>query len=183
MSSFDAAILTVLKHEGGFVDDPADPGGATNYGVSLRWLRTLGDLDGDGYLDGDLDHDGDVDASDIRAMSQSDAENLYRLQWWNRYEYELINDQEVATKIFDMAVNMGAHQAHKIVQRACHAVHRPTPDDGKLGPNSLAAINGSYPNELLPAIRSEAAAFYRLLVVTKPRLAKFKNGWLKRAYS
>lgn len=57
MSNFDTAIITVLRHEGLFVNDSDDAGGATHYGVSLRWLKSIGDLDNDGFVDGDLDHD------------------------------------------------------------------------------------------------------------------------------
>lgn len=178
MTHFSEAINVVLKHEGGFSDDPNDPGGATNYGISLRYLRTVGDLDGDGYLDGDFDHDGDVDAEDIRRMSMQNAVSIYKSQWWDRYGYESINSQDVATKVFDLAVNMGARQAHIIVQRALRAVGKVVKEDGVIGPVTMAAINNYQSMMLLPAIRSEAAGFYRSL--NKP---KYIEGWLNRAYS
>jgi len=55
MARFEDALPTVLRHEGLYSEDPADPGGATNYGISLRFLRQLGDTDGDGFAEGDLD--------------------------------------------------------------------------------------------------------------------------------
>jgi lysozyme family protein len=178
VTHFSEAINVVLQHEGGFSDDPADSGGTTNHGISLRYLRTVGDLDCDGYRDGDLDRDGDVDSDDIRRMSVRDAVALYKSQWWDRYGYEQIHAQDVATKVFDLAVNMGARQAHIVVQRALRAVGKVVKEDGILGPVTIEAINNYQPRGLLPAIRSEAAGFYRGL--NRPQ---FIAGWLNRAYS
>lgn len=178
MAEFLAAVSHVLQHEGGFVDAPTDPGGATHFGVSLRWLRGLGDTDGDGWLEGDLDHDGDVDADDIRALTQDQALGLYRTQWWDRYGYGQLADQRLATKIFDLAVNMGAGQAHRLVQRALRAVGKTVREDGVMGPETRAAVDAYAYQGLLPALRSEAAGFYRSL--NKP---EFVAGWLNRAYS
>ena len=81
MSTFDKAIEVTLAHEGGFTDDPVDTGGATNWGVSLRFLKDAGDLDGDGVLDGDLDGDGDVDYDDIKKMARAEAIRIYKLHF------------------------------------------------------------------------------------------------------
>lgn len=182
---FLAAVALVLKHEGGFVHDPADPGGATNFGVSLRFAQAelAKDGDGDGFLDGDFDRDGDVDVGDIRAMSLEDAADVYFRHWWQRHGYDRINDQAVATKVFDLAVNMGAPQAHKCLQRALRAAWFPTADDGVLGPQTLSSTNAAEARSLLAALKSEAAGFYRGLAAAKPPLAKFLPGWLNRAYS
>lgn len=178
MSAFLAALETVLRHEGGFVDAPTDPGGATNFGISLRWLRGLGDSNGDGWLEGDLDHDGDVDADDIRKLTRDEAVALYRTQWWERYGYAQIADKAIATKVFDLAVNMGAGQAHKLLQRALRATGKIVQEDGVLGPETRAAVDAYAYRGLLPALRSEAAGFYRGL--NKP---EFLYGWLNRAYA
>ncbi len=178
MSSFTIAVFILLTHEGTFVDHPADPGGATNYGISLRYLKTIGDLDGDGYQDGDLDKDGDVDAEDIRQMTRDEAIHLYATQWWERYGYYRIYSQDVANKVLDLSVNTGARRAHIIVQRALRAAGKQVREDGILGPKTLDAINTTTPRQLVIAIRAEAAAFYRSL--NQP---KFIQGWLNRAYA
>jgi lysozyme family protein len=180
---FEKALKVLLPHEGGFGDDPADPGGATNFGVSLRFLRTLGDLDRDGYRDGDLDRDGDVDVEDIRAMTKERAVELYRAQWWDRYAYGRIGDETVAIKVFDLAVNMGAYQAHLVAQRALRACGTRVAEDGVLGPRTRAALDAWPPRPILPALRAEAAGFYRALVAIRPKLDRFLAGWLDRAYS
>ena len=174
---FAAALHFVLKHEGGLVDDPDDPGGATNYGISLRFLRQL-----EGGA-GDIDGDGDIDADDIRALTLAQAGELYREHFWtpNKYD-ELV--LPVGTKIFDLAVNMGPKPAHVIVQRAMRAVllGERLVEDGILGPRSRAKIAKCGDMRLLVAIRSEAAGFYRALVAARAKRGKYLNGWLNRAY-
>jgi lysozyme family protein len=181
---FDHALRTVLRHEGGFVNDPNDPGGATNFGVSLRWLRDVGllDLDGDGLPDGDLDLDGDIDIDDIRAMSRDDAAKLYRIHWWDRYGYGDFH-LTIGTKVFDLAVNMGARQAHRVLQRACRACGHAIEDDGIIGPATRAAVAAIRPECLILSLRSEAAGFYRTLIAARPRFETYRRGWLNRAYS
>jgi len=181
---FRLAVDFLLAHEGGYVDDKADPGGVTNWGVSLRFARAAGDLDGDGRLDLDLDGDGDVDGEDIRRMSRDDAAYVYWLHWWKRYDYGSFQ-LGLATKLLDLSVNMGSTQAHKIVQRAARAMgaeYRLT-DDGQLGPRSREVLGRLSNADFLPAIRAEAAGFYRGLVIQRPASGKFLAGWLNRAYA
>jgi lysozyme family protein len=179
MSDFNLAIPIVLQHEGIYSDDPKDPGGPTRYGISLRWLKHLGDANGDDRPDGDLDHDGDVDGIDIRSLSKAQAMELYRVHWWNKYRYEHIASQVIATKTLDLAVNMGSQAAHRCLQRAIRAASGLVlTEDGVLGPLTFQAIDRSDPLMLLAAFRSEAAGFYRSL--QQPR---YLNGWLNRAYA
>ncbi len=180
-SHFDKAILITLKHEGGFVNDPVDPGGATNWGVSIRFLKGAGDYDGDGWLDGDIDHDGDIDIDDIKNMTVEQAREIYRMHFWDKYDYDKIVDFTVAARLFDMTVNMGARQAGKIIQRAANNCGQNLGVDGKVGKNTFAAINCTNPELLMAEIRIEHANFYLRLIEKKPHLAKYKKGWLRRA--
>lgn len=182
--AFQKALDVILEHEGGFVDDPDDPGGATNFGVSLRFLHSEGELDadGDGFHDFDFDKDGDVDAIDVRSMERFQAALIYREFWWDKYQYQLLPG-EVAIKVFDLSVNMGARQAHKLLQRALRASGVEVVDDGLIGPATRRAIDETDLCALLPALRSEAAGFYRALTAARPPLKKYLKGWLRRAYS
>ena len=179
---FDKAILITLKHEGGFVNDPVDPGGATNWGMSIRFLtRDAGDSDGDGFMDGDLDKDGDIDVDDIKNMTVEQARKLYRIHFWDKYGYDKIIDFVVAARVFDMTVNMGPKQTGKIVQRALNNCGYRLKVDGAIGNMTFSAINCTDPEILMAEIRQEHAQFYLDLIAAKPKFEKYRNGWLRRA--
>jgi lysozyme family protein len=178
MSCFEAAIATVLCHEG-VGCDPQDPGGPTHYGISLRFLKTLDALERDGFLAGDINHDGDIDAKDIQSLQRLDAIALYRRYWWEPYGYDCLTHQVIATKAFDLTVNMGAPSSHRALQRAVRAAGGSClVEDGVLGPHTLEAVNALNADILLAAYRSEAASHYRSL--HQPR---YEKGWLNRAYA
>ncbi len=189
MTDFEYAFAQTLQHEGGYVDHEADPGGATNYGVSLRYLRNRGDLDGDGLPDGDLDGDGDVDVDDIRRLTINDAKRLYHSGFWMPNRLNEVQSRRVAAKVFDMAVNMGSRQAWRIVQRACNEFGLELFGDdlvvdGIVGRKTLAAVNyciGLSTGRLMTWIQEEQRKFYRELVAKRPELGVFLDGWTRRA--
>ena len=178
---FNKSVLTILKHEGGFINDKDDPGGATNYGVSLRFLLQEGDL-----AIGDIDGDGDIDADDVSKMTIEQAKAVYFKCWWQKYGYEQIGDLALVTKVFDMSVNMGGKQAHTLLQRAILACGIPVVEDGALGPKCFGAmdsiVSAGGGDALLASLRSEQAGFYRTLICQKPVFEKYRKGWLRRAY-
>ena len=174
MSCFSKAIVTVLKHEGGFSNHEADPGGATNYGISLRWLKSQG-------MYGDFDDDGDVDIDDIKALDVETATRIYREKWWSRYHYDRIKDCDIATKIFDMSINMGGNRAHRILQHAINSLGGNLIIDGIIGPITIKAANVETPYILLAEIREEQKRFYLRLIAKRPAMEVFRKGWLRRA--
>ena len=176
MADFEAAHARVFAEEGGFVNDPDDPGGATNYGISLRWLAKQG-------LVGDINDDGIVDIQDILDMTPERSREIYKSSWWDRYSYGLIDGQRIANSLYSFSVNMGPRQAHKLLQRALLSCGAQLTVDGVLGPVSHREIGKADNNMLLGALRSEAACFYTNLVKRRPAMGKFLKGWLRRAYS
>ena len=182
MSAFDKAYEKLAAVEGGWAHHKADPGGATNFGISLRFLKGLKDFDGDGWLDGDLDHDGDVDIDDIRAMGPDQAKEIYLDRFWYRYKYPLIHNQLLADKALSFSVHMGPGRAHRITQTAV-AYHAEIVIDGILGNQSLSLLNSVDPGRILVELKHEAAKFYKSLVAKNAELGEFINGWLSRAYS
>jgi lysozyme family protein len=147
------------------VDHPDDPGGITNWGVSLRWLQEEGV---------DINLDGVIDSQDIIDMEQHHAEDLFYERFWKPMQLDQVEDQEVATKWFDMAVNMGPAQATKLVQRAVGV-----DDDGKVGPVTLSAVNCA--GNCLRGMQEQQLKFYEHLIDIKPRLQVFQRGWTRRA--
>lgn len=173
MSHFETAIETVLLHEGEFVDDPYDPGGATMYGISSHWLKTLQKQIK--YLKPEYL----LAIENIQQLTKEQAINLYREYFWEPHSYEQIHDQRLATKVFDFSVNAGSHAAHLCLQRAVRAVSgEHLPEDGILGEKTLQAVNQSDALMLLIAYRSETAGYYRQL-----KEPHFEKGWLNRAYA
>jgi len=181
MADFDKAILTILRHEGKLSNDANDPGGITNFGISLRFLMQTGDLDLDGWRDGDINHDKEVNAKDVRSMTQKQAIALYHDYFWNKNAYAKIGDQFCATKIFDLSVNMGSYAANRVAQHAVRsAIGLVISDDGIIGNKSLTALNMCHPSVLMAALKSEAAGYYRSIRYRGSQ--DFLKGWLNRAY-
>jgi lysozyme family protein len=173
---FKLGIAFVLKHEGGFVDDPDDPGGATNLGISLRWLRSVGeDL-------GDIDNDGDVDADDIRALTPDKAQALYFQKFWAEPGLERLPGP-VAVAAFDFAVNAGPRQAVKCLQEALCSPALAC--DGALGPKTMGAVE-AFCSRLCGAERLtdkylfRRIGFYQDLVGKRPGFLKYLRGWNNR---
>jgi lysozyme family protein len=172
MSDFNIAIVPVLRHEGGFTEDANDPGGATNFGVSMRWLVSQGLLTA-------LEHQTGTDdaVAAIKKMDKEEAEDFYKKFWWDAYKYETINAQMIANKILDMAVNLGAPRAHRMVQAAVGVK-----TDGVLGPATYGEINHTSPGSLLITLQNTQAQFYKNLVAKRPQMQEFLQGWIRRAY-
>ncbi|MEN2980282.1 glycosyl hydrolase 108 family protein [Tistrella bauzanensis] len=175
-----AAVERLLSREGRLADDPADPGGITNYGVSIRYLKRLSAADRRKLAQAGLAIPSQVTADTIRNLMRSDATIIYSVLWWDALEYGALPDP-IAAKTLDLAVNMGPVQGHRLVQRACRAHGRKIADDGDLGPISRDTIAAIGP-DLIHAIRSEAAGYYRLLAATTQFGGRFLGGWLARAY-
>ena len=194
---YAAAVKEVLVTEGGekFVDDPVDRGGATKFGISLRFLAAEGafDEDGDGIADFDLNMDGDIDGRDIRLLTRGDAVFLYHRCFWQRIDAESF-PRPVGEMLFDQAVNGGITAARKMLQQAINAClikgKRDVPllvEDGKLGAKTREAFDIvlRYPVLGMPAIieayREAVRNRYRAIVARYPAQKRFLRGWLARA--
>ncbi len=173
---FNYAVNVVLEHEGIESNDSEDPGGLTRYGITLSFLKA-NNIDVDGK--GGIDHD------DIKAIDEKMAKYIYKTYVWDKYNYDAINSLYLATKILDMAVNMGNMQAHKLVQRAVNHCGYHLEIDGVLGPKTLAALNEislhGKESDLKYELQDEQKVFYEDLAHDKPKLKVFLKGWLKRA--
>lgn len=185
MAQLKLALPTIFYHEGRYVNSKSDPGGATNFGISLKFLLKTGDLDKDGWLDGDVNHDGKLTVEDIKQMTEAEAAKLYDLYFWSKQGYGGIDDQSIATKVFDLAINMGSLGANKCLQRAVRTANGShlLLDDGLFGRQTLAAVNEANPVKVLAATKSEAARYYNQIVIKNPKLECYLRGWLNRAKS
>jgi lysozyme family protein len=188
---FLRAVETLLEIEGGYVNHPNDPGGATNHGISLRFLKSEGriDLDHNGIADFDLDFDGDIDGADIRKLTRNDAKILYERCFWQPLRCDTL-PRPLGEMMFDQAVNGGTAAAVRILQRAinlCGLAGVSVIADGKMGPRTEAAALFviRYPAKGMPALvtayREMAKARYRTLARENPQFKVFLKGWLRRA--
>ncbi|HUN53321.1 MAG TPA: glycosyl hydrolase 108 family protein [Candidatus Sulfotelmatobacter sp.] len=159
-ADFAAAVELVLGNEGGLVDDPRDPGGITHWGISLRAYPQLG-------------------RAGILALTREQAKTLYRADWWDRHHFGAL-PWPVSAKVFDLAVNIGAAAAVRLLQGACAACGQAVALDGLIGPATIAAARGCDPDALRRTLTAAAAAHYRSLVRENPELARFLAGWLNR---
>lgn len=161
MAKFEPAFADVLKHEGGYVEDPSDPGGATRYGISQRSYPDL----------------------DIRHLTLDMAKEIYRNDYWLKLKCDEIENQGVAAELFDFGVNAGHRQAVKTAQEAVTLLWKDIKVDGKIGSQTLQALNGyKHPDRLVVAMKSLRAMYYINLVREKPALGKFIGGWLMRIW-
>lgn len=170
---FDIAMQTVLRHEGGLSHDKNDPGGYTKYGISLRFLK-----------DSKIDPNGDgvEDKEDIIHLTQTEADKIYYVEWYKKYNYGKINDVRIMTKIMDFSINAGASECHKLVKRAVNAIVTPEIKvNGKLDDKTIEIINLIEPAVFHDAFRNEQEEFYEELVKRNPHLRIFLAGWLARA--
>jgi lysozyme family protein len=159
---------TILRNEGGFVNDPDDPGGATKYGVSLRTLRKIGDLDFD------LDVDGDIDMDDIKLLTPEKAEEFYYEYFYQPIKIDGLKCDSLALQVFDMSINAGKVTAIKLLQQVVGSGV-----DGIIGPKTIACAN-TFTDDIGEAFRSARKQWYKNLVSKKPVFKKFLNGWLHR---
>lgn len=167
MSNFDEAIRIVLLNEGGLVDIPGDPGEITNFGISLRFYRTMNHA---------------AIADDIKHLTMEAAKNIYQTQFWNAAPFGAIESQRIATSVFDMAVNSGPHTAIRLLQEAVNSLGGGSlVIDNVLGAKTLSAVNSSSIPALLSAYRLLRESYYKELVLHNPSFKKFLNGWLTRA--
>jgi len=178
---FAEALRRTLYHEGGYSNDPHDPGGATKFGVSLRFLKGLGKL-------GDIDHDGDVDQDDVLAVANDPTalSKLYYDNFWVPSGCPRIYSDLLQIKLFDTAVNAGPKRAQMFLQHAYNllpAIGSTIAEDGVLGTFSIAAINGriNVDSVMLTHYRGIQSDFYSALIKNDTTLSAFSLGWVRRA--
>ena len=166
MANVNQLAPFILKWEVGFVNDPADLGGATNMGVTIGAWKSCG------Y---DKDGDGDIDVDDLRLLTREDVVNrVLKPHYWDRWKADDIKSQSVANILVDWVWASGAHGI-KIPQRLLGVSV-----DGIVGPKTLAAVNARNPRELFDMIKIARFDFIEDICRKRPANNKFKRGWMNR---
>ncbi len=170
----------IVAREGGFVDDPDDPGGATKYGVTIHTMRRLGL---------DLNRDGRVNRVDVQALSKAQAVDIFLEHYFEKPSVGLLPDALQAS-VFDMYVNAGA-QAVRILQNLLREMGYQVAADGVIGPQTARASRDAAepePSALRDAYSVARRNYYFRLADRRAPLRKYartraggKGGWIRRA--
>jgi len=173
MGNFDLAFEKVLQHEGGYVNDPNDPGGETYKGVSRKmWSSWSGWTNVDlarrmPAFPANLENDGDL---------QQKIQDFYRINFWDKMNGNNIENQVVANSIFDFAVNAGVQTTVNLVQMIIGVN-----PDGVIGNESLQKLNAFDVDYFLAAFIAAKIARYINIVKKRPASQKYFYGWVCRA--
>jgi len=154
--NFSSSFELLLKHEGGYVNHPDDPGGRTNHGITQRvYEKFLGE---------------DVTEEEMKDMPLEDVFSIYKDDYWDRIRGDEL-PSGVDLCIFDWAVNSGVSQASKALQRVLGVL-----DDGIIGSRTVAAVCERDSAQVVEAVSQKREDFYRSLRT----FDTFGRGWLRR---
>ena len=155
-SNFEQCFALVLKNEGGYVDNPADPGGATNLGCTkATWEAWVGHP---------------VTKDDIKALTPNDVMPLYKVKYWDTIKGDNL-PEGVDYAVFDFAINSGPSRAAKALQSVLSVTV-----DGQIGSATLRALETANPREVATAVCEARLAFLQSL----PTYGTFGKGWSRR---
>ena len=165
MAKIDILAPYILSWEGGFVNDPADRGGATNKGVTIEtWKRQ-------GY---DKNKDGIIDVKDLKLITERDATEIMRKNYWDRWQADFIKSQSIANILVDWVWGSGVHGI-KIPQAMLGLA-----PDGLVGAKTIEALNKQDALMFFNKLKAKRKEFLQNICKARPSQYRFLNGWLRR---
>ena len=150
--TFDEVFERTIGHEGGYVNNPKDPGGETNWGITIATARANGFI------------------NPMKSMTRLQAKEIYRLAFWKRAKCDQFLGA-ISYQVFDAAINHGIGNAIRMLQRAVGVL-----DDGLVGPKTLTAIQKLTLDDVLVLFIAERLEFYTNLTTFN----SFGRGWARR---
>jgi lysozyme family protein len=172
MANFAQFLPVVLRNEGGWVDNPADPGGATNKGITIATFRAYGPK---------LLHVNPT-IEELRKLTDEQAGKIYKLEYWDPVFGDEIQFQLLANIVCDFYVNAGYH-AHELLVKVLNNLGSNHPPCGKLTRKVMESLNHHDSAEVYMAYKAGRIAYYRMLAQDHPVLRRFLRGWLNRVNS
>ena len=160
-SSLDDLIAGIIKVEGGYVDDPNDPGGATKYGITIATLKAW--------------RKEPVTKQDVMDLTVEEAEDIYFFEYVAKPKFNQLNSLIVRDLLVDSGVQHGPGNAVKFLQRAAGS-----PADGIIGPATLRAANAVPEFHLFLKVLAARQRFYGNICSNRPKSRKFSGGWFNR---
>lgn len=180
MKTVRQIATSIVAREGGYVNDPDDPGGATNFGVTIHTMRRLGL---------DLNHDGRVTVADVKRLTQKQAVDIFITHYFQKTRIGLL-PEELQASVFDMYVNAGGN-AVKILQRLLAQFGEKVVVDGGLGPQTADAVKRAMAKAdgyFVDAYGIARRNYYFRLADSRSASRKYarrrdggKGGWIARA--
>jgi lysozyme family protein len=166
VANFDLFLPLLLRFEGGFVDDPTDPGGETNKGVTMATFQHCAhELLGI-----------DPTSDNLRTLTDGQAGIIYRSLYWDKIRGDEFESQDLANIVCDFYVNSGTH-ATALLQRVINGMGAQVVEDGLLGPASIQALNALPQNNVYRQYKQGRITYYQSL---GQRFPQFLKGWLNR---
>jgi len=159
MDNSSKAIPKILEHEGGFVNHPSDPGGATNKGITLATFRRY------------IKPNGTV--ADLKALTTAQAVAVYKRQYWDAVSADLL-PSGVDYAVADFAVNSGPSRAAKYLQAVVGVTQ-----DGQIGPATIAATKAMPSRVVIERLCDDRLAFMKRIQSGK-LWQTFGRGWQRR---
>lgn len=176
--AFDLCLQKLKIIEGGKVNDPNDAGGATKWGMSLRFLQKLADTDKNGYVDGDINEDGIVDEKDIDALTEDRYKQIIKQYFWNVYPQDtLLGKVKLQFKLFELGVHGSPLTAIKTLQYAAGLNA-----DGVVGMKTLKAIRDIPEDTLVQKFKYHQLRYYNTCIINRPKNFSFMSNWTWRAH-
>jgi lysozyme family protein len=173
MAQFILAFQKTIENEGGYGNDPDDPGGETFKGIARK---INGKWEGWPTIDLLKRQTGFPANADRDAELRELVGTFYLVNYWNRIDGDSINNQLVAESIFDFAVNVGVETSVELAQKTVGS-----DVDGAIGPNTLKAINAFDPAHFVAAFAVEKIRKYIRIIAKRPTSKKYFTGWVIRA--
>ena len=163
----------ILAHEGGYVNDPDDPGGETNLGVTMpTWKRYSRQLFGI-----------PATSQTLRVLMPEQAFKIYEQGYWKPSGANRINNPDLANMHADFTYNAGLRNSGRILQQSINDVGGSVVVDGIVGKNTIMAANALDAADLYKAYRKWRIEYYENIIKKNPKLGKFRRGWISRATS
>jgi lysozyme family protein len=159
--NFDLAFNQMIDVEKGYVNHPADRGGPTKYGITLKTLAKW--------------RNREVTAEDVKNLTLNEAKLIYKSWYWNAVKGDSLRSYAIAYALFDQAVNRGADTAIRRAQKIAGVSQ-----DGKIGPQTINALNAFDEKKFIKLWAEESIASYGRLIASDPSQEVFRNGWENR---
>lgn len=161
MKGFQDCLEFTLTWEGGYVNHPADPGGATNYGITQAvytdWQKFRG-----------------RPIRPVVGITMDEVEAIYRAEYWNRVSGDLL-PEFTNIVMFDWAVNTGPARPARALQKRLGVIQ-----DGRIGPKTIAGFLGHTPYQVAEDLIDARARHYKAIVAARPSQQVFLKGWMNR---